>query len=332
MAFCIYCGAKLDGAEKFCPNCGKQIAQSHQSNLEQTSKRARNGNSENLAAAVANTKQRSRRKAPLILLIAFALAAVAGTAYAAYTIISKITAPENTQQAQDSAQSLEEAETYVADTKEAAIEAYAKVIADYNSVAGLKESEFNALEHPYIDQEDPRGPSYAYFDLSNDDIPELIIGSAEGGQTGNGGIISDVWTCQNGKPVKVAMSESHSTGYMKIGNDKSIVDFRNIGTVMYPTNGRGEIDCWQLKPLTKENAAQSISSRTELVDKLAWTRDGATRTSLGSIVELSFWENGRLEESSSSDKDEELRVRENEIIRKYMPFESLEWHDFKQDD
>lgn len=38
MAFCIYCGAKLDGAEKFCPNCGKQIAQSHQSNLENATK------------------------------------------------------------------------------------------------------------------------------------------------------------------------------------------------------------------------------------------------------------------------------------------------------
>ena len=137
--------------------------QSHQSDSEQTLRRARNGssNSENLAAAVANMKQRSRRKAPLILLIAFALAAVAGTAYAAYTIISKITAPENTQQAQDSAQSAEEPETYVADTKEAAIEAYSKVIADYDSVAGLKESDVDLSEHPYLNPESPIESSYA---------------------------------------------------------------------------------------------------------------------------------------------------------------------------
>ena len=335
MAFCIHCGAKLDGAEKFCPNCGEQVLQSHQSDSEQTSRRARNGssNNENLAAAVASTKQRSRRKTPLILLIAFALAAVAGTAYAAYTIISKITAPENTQQAQDSAQSLEEAETYVADTKEAAIEAYAKVIADYDSVAGLKESDVDLSEHPYLNPENPIESSYAYFDLSDDGIPELLIGLSTPSDIGEYGGVFDIWTYQNGELVRVMASESARHGYIQIRKDGMMVNCHNLRSSFTNGNGEGEVDLWQLQPLSEENVTQDISSRVSFAKKVAWTQSGSDNAQgqVGKISELRYWENGSWTElSPDGDYSKELRTELGGIFNTYKEEDAIEWHDFEK--
>lgn len=124
--YCTKCGAKLPRDARFCMNCGKPVAaiasekaaastassgkaaapaavpakaaeptgasSSSQNNpsLEQ---------SETLRGAVNATKHRSRRRVPMVVLVALAMALAAGTAYAAYRVYTDVWLPA--QQAQN---------------------------------------------------------------------------------------------------------------------------------------------------------------------------------------------------------------------------------------
>ena len=124
--YCTKCGAKLPRDARFCMNCGKPVAAIASEKAaastassgkaaapaavpakaaEPTSASLSSQNnpsseqSETLRGAVNATKHRSRRRVPMVVLVALAMALAAGTAYAAYRVYTDMWLP--TQQAQN---------------------------------------------------------------------------------------------------------------------------------------------------------------------------------------------------------------------------------------
>ena len=141
--YCTKCGAKLPRDARFCMNCGKPVAaiasekaaasttssgkaaapaavpakaaeptgasSSSQNNpsLEQ---------SETLRGAVNATKHRSRRRVPMVVLVALAMALAAGTAYAAYRVYTDVWLPAQQNQNEQTVEAPEEI-TYSVETR-----------------------------------------------------------------------------------------------------------------------------------------------------------------------------------------------------------------------
>lgn len=124
--YCTKCGAKLPRDARFCMNCGKPVAAIASEKAvastaslgkaaapvaapakvaEPTGASSSSQNnpspeqSETLRGAVNATKHRSRRRVPMVVLVALAMALVAGTAYAAYRVYTDVWLPA--QQAQN---------------------------------------------------------------------------------------------------------------------------------------------------------------------------------------------------------------------------------------
>ncbi len=331
MSFCTNCGTELKGFEAYCPSCGKEVnklagnsANANQVNLSP------NGESVNgLASAVSSTKQRSRRKVPLIVLVALAMALAAGTAYAAYMIISgEIAIPGVVQQREQNEATIEQPPRVV-ETKEAALEGYAPVIADYKSVIGLKASEIDFSNHPYLNPDTPIEPSYAYFDINDDGIPELLIGTSVPCDIGEYGGVFDIWTYQNGEPVRVMASKSAGSDYIKIHEGGVAIYYHNFRSSFVNSDGEGEVDLWRLQPLSDENALQDVSDRIEFVEKITWIRSGSGTKNTGVISGLSHWENGSWTDlPANQDHYNELMAMFRKVFNDYKEEDSIEWHEF----
>lgn len=124
--YCTKCGAKLPRDARFCMNCGKPVAAIASEKAaastassgkaaapaavpakaaEPTGASSSSQNnpsseqSETLRGAVNATKHRSRRRVPMVVLVALAMALAAGTAYAAYRVYTDVWLPA--QQAQN---------------------------------------------------------------------------------------------------------------------------------------------------------------------------------------------------------------------------------------
>ena len=124
--YCTKCGTKLPRDARFCMNCGKPVAAiasekaaastaslgkavapavvpAKVAEPKGTSSSSQNNpspeQSETLRGAVNATKHRSRRRVPMVVLVALAMALAAGTAYAAYRVYTDMWLP--TQQAQN---------------------------------------------------------------------------------------------------------------------------------------------------------------------------------------------------------------------------------------
>ena len=124
--YCTKCGAKLPHDARFCMNCGKPVAAiasekaaastassekavapavvpAKVAEPKGASSSSQNNpspeQSETLRGAVNATKHRSRRRVPMVVLVALAMALVAGTAYAAYRVYTDVWLPA--QQAQN---------------------------------------------------------------------------------------------------------------------------------------------------------------------------------------------------------------------------------------
>ena len=124
--YCTKCGAKLPRDARFCMNCGKPVAAIAPAKAAAST--ASSGKAaapaavpakaaepmgassalqgdvspkrpETLRGAVNATKHRSRRRVPMVVLVALAMALAAGTAYAAYRVYTDMWLP--TQQAQN---------------------------------------------------------------------------------------------------------------------------------------------------------------------------------------------------------------------------------------
>ena len=118
--YCTKCGAKLPRGARFCVNCGKPVAAIAPEKAavsttssgkaaapaavpakaaEPTGASSSSQNnpsseqSETLRGAVNATKHRSRRRVPMVVLVALAMALAAGTAYAAYRVYTDVWLP-----------------------------------------------------------------------------------------------------------------------------------------------------------------------------------------------------------------------------------------------
>lgn len=118
--YCTKCGAKLPRDARFCMNCGKPVAAIAPAKAaasttssgkaaapaavpakaaEPTGASSSSQNnpsseqSETLRGAVNATKHRSRRRVPMVVLVALAMALAAGTAYAAYRVYTDVWLP-----------------------------------------------------------------------------------------------------------------------------------------------------------------------------------------------------------------------------------------------
>lgn len=141
--YCTKCGAKLPRDARFCMNCGKPVAAIAPAKAaastassgkaaapaavpaktaEPTGASSSSQNnpsseqSETLRGAVNATKHRSRRRVPMVVLVALAMALAAGTAYAAYRVYTDVWLPAQQNQNEQTVEAPEEI-TYSVETR-----------------------------------------------------------------------------------------------------------------------------------------------------------------------------------------------------------------------
>lgn len=141
--YCTKCGAKLPHDARFCMNCGKPVAAIASEKAaastassgkaaapaavpakaaEPTGASSSSQNnpsseqSETLRGAVNATKHRSRRRVPMVVLVALAMALAAGTAYAAYRVYADVWLPAQQTQNERTVEAPEEI-TYSVETR-----------------------------------------------------------------------------------------------------------------------------------------------------------------------------------------------------------------------
>lgn len=141
--YCTKCGAKLPRDARFCMNCGKPVAAiaSEKAAASTTSSgkaaapaavpakaaeptgaspssqnNPSSEQSETLRGAVNATKHRSRRRVPMVVLVALAMALAAGTAYAAYRVYTGVWLPAQQNQNEQTVEAPEEI-TYSVETR-----------------------------------------------------------------------------------------------------------------------------------------------------------------------------------------------------------------------
>lgn len=141
--YCTKCGAKLPRDARFCMNCGKPVAaiapEKAAASTASSGKAAApaavpakaveptgaslssqnnpsSEQSETLRGAVNATKHRSRRRVPMVVLVALAMALAAGTAYAAYRVYTDVWLPAQQTQNEQTVEAPEEI-TYSVETR-----------------------------------------------------------------------------------------------------------------------------------------------------------------------------------------------------------------------
>ena len=141
--YCTKCGAKLPRDARFCMNCGKPVAAIAPAKAAAStassgkaaapaavpakaaepmgaSSSSQNNpsseQSETLRGAVNATKHRSRRRVPMVVLVALAMALAAGTAYAAYRVYTDVWLPAQQAQNEQTVEAPEEI-TYSVETR-----------------------------------------------------------------------------------------------------------------------------------------------------------------------------------------------------------------------
>lgn len=141
--YCTKCGTKLPRDARFCMNCGKPVAAIASEKAaastassgkaaapaavpakaaEPTGASSSSQNnpsseqSETLRGAVNATKHRSRRRVPMVVLVALAMALAAGTAYAAYRVYTDMWLPAQQTQNEQTVEAPEEI-TYSVETR-----------------------------------------------------------------------------------------------------------------------------------------------------------------------------------------------------------------------
>ena len=205
--------------------------------------------------ALDSSKKKSKQRIPFVVLVALALALLSGIAYAAYQVYTHYIAP--TQRAEtieliNEAQS-DEALDQGADSVENAMKAYEGILEEYRTAlytflqdANYYDDEEHRKEIPHVnlgalsdyemlsvtnggpgnvDEYNPYSGyvytfiGYAYKDLNEDDVPELLIIYCMGTDPGDptkalpypdhavGVYIFDLYTFENGEPTRFSFEE-----------------------------------------------------------------------------------------------------------------------------
>lgn len=274
-----------------------------------------------LKTAVESTRKRSRRKMPMILLVALALALASAVALAAYFVYTQVYLPSQQQE-----QEVVEEENPQWDE---AVAAYQVIIDQYNeaiSTYGSYEvnSEEIAAQYPYVNFEPMLTTSpedapwqYAYHDLNDDGVPEMLVGTPGGGRLADN-IVFDIWSYQDGAILSVA--QGIFRGNYSIRNDNLVMYYGNGGvktnalTILRPTNSpfldaksSGTSDNFA----TVEGLASDWGPTDDTISYEITNADGLTE--------------------SGTCTDEELSAMIDELIAKYPEDTNLEWHPLPTD-
>ncbi len=204
--YCRQCGHELESDALFCTQCGASVKAAPQRQAATAAVAVEEGHDGSpdepvsLKAAMDETKERSKRRIPLVVLVALILALVAGVAFGAYYVYDTIIEPRlSEQQAQDG----NEDEIVPAEEAEAAMAAYEGILDEYRDFMAYLEGggDINDLEldpetstyaeYPdvnvigFMDFANREGAyaQYAYADLNDDGIDELLIRSNEPDQS-----------------------------------------------------------------------------------------------------------------------------------------------------
>ncbi len=273
--YCYHCGKELDDDAKFCTHCGTKVIQEDKKDQPDAGLGASSGSSKDeevtetekstssepnakeekneqslqtsdkestLKAAVASNRKRSRRRMPLILLVALVLALTASIAFAAYYVYTQYFAaqPEETEvqpqqpqteESEEQPQQQPQVETDHQENWDDALDTYQQVLDDYIAAAdefnssGTIEynSETDSYEHPYANamgilDYGAADAAYALDDLNNDGSPELLVSHAEQGNTP--GILLGVYTIVDGQPKIVTTESWTRNSLVYLGNNQ----------------------------------------------------------------------------------------------------------------
>ncbi|MDO4290805.1 MAG: hypothetical protein Q4C41_06215 [Eggerthellaceae bacterium] len=172
------------------------------------------------AAAMDTAKQKSKRRIPMVVLVALALALATGVAYAAYRVYTDIYLPSQQAQVEQQEPVAEEPELETNPEYEAAMQAYEGILDDYRGALSAE----NIAQYPdsFSVPEEVRSQypcvsgmhewshyvqentSYAFVDLNGDSIPELLL--SDGGNS-----VFDIWSFDGTNPVVVAEGWDRNT-------------------------------------------------------------------------------------------------------------------------
>ncbi len=214
---------------------------------QQASGKADAPSTSSLTAAVESTKHRSRRRVPLVVLVALALALTSAVAFAAYQVYTQVIAPAmQAQQAAVSTQANETGESGQAGEAEGQTDAeltaeaeaaYQVVIDDYKSALAdyaaqgksYDQNQFTA-SHPYIytdrlcdsgvlDSSKGEKLYYAFAAYEGNDTPVLLVKQATEDTVSNpDSSLVAVYTLVDGKPSLVAETAHEHRTLSIVGN------------------------------------------------------------------------------------------------------------------
>lgn len=235
--FCKYCGNELEDEAKFCSKCGNEVlrkaADEAPANVASESTPAvEAAENTSFKAAVRSTDRKQRGKFTMVLLVVLALSLLTGTAFALHYVYTTYVAP--------APEVVEEPETNP--EAEAATAAYQEIIEEYqNAIAAAEQAEeqgedwaysYTEDEYPHVNAEFPQGrllsgessPAYAYKDLNEDGIPELIIKDDY--------TVYSIWSYKDGETILVADHQLRSES-MTICEDNVVIWYAGSGVNIY---------------------------------------------------------------------------------------------------
>lgn len=297
--YCTRCGAKITDQARFCTSCGAPVGADtppagsaggstlHDAEAVETgeanpptpeTEKAKPTRSRTFSETLDSSKKKSRRRIPLIVLVALSLALFSGIAYAAYQVYTHYFAPapqdETAVVEAPAEESSDSAEGQTNPEREAAMAAYEEVLAQYRAILGMGRDEALAAlvdgEYPLVNSVEIQDGyydgtvfEYCYEDLDGNGVEELLIGNEvtdpEMVQEGHANSVTQGYTYSNGELLQFLQGWSRNT-YALCDGDV----FFNHGSGSYDTgvNGYYAFDGATLSPVeTISWEPQSPASR-----------------------------------------------------------------------
>lgn len=375
--FCEHCGKELREDVRYCKYCGEKAqsikgsapkpepsvavpaeasatipggASGGKRDSATISRGASSGSTvaASLQKAIGDTKRNSRRRMPLIVLIALALTLATTIAFAAHytrTHMQQASKPSEIETEQISDQTINRENRSEADF---AIETYQPVIEDFKALAvdydnlakgnsSTDEPVANFIaEHPYtrFSLEMPRyilswldgygTPVFAFCDLNADNVPECLLGNK--GQT-NAVTVWEIWSIQNGTPIKAAFGEEK--GLITLRQDGVIEQFVNSGAFS------GTITYYRLTDSNKLTDLASFTNVDPRNKDTFGTMKDARKANLQTLATVS-WDSSQGGSAGTAEITDEtgaishgdqsyLQAKKESLSTKYPINTTIEW-------